>query len=98
LLNKHLGVSYIYKDEEAASVSLIGETGNYTDIPAALASLPPDLLARLEQATIRLDVAQISQIINQIRSDQPALANTLDGLAQDFNFDEILTALQKAQA
>lgn len=98
MLSKHLGVHYRYEDEEA-------ELGHGTDreaagrinIPAALASLPPDLLAALEQTTARLDIEMIDQTIDQIFTYQPPLAQALTMLAKDFDFDEILTAIQKAQ-
>lgn len=96
MLNKYLGGD---QDDEA---DFTPEENNKVvsklDIPAALTSLPSDLLATLEQATICLDMEQVTQVIDQIHGYQPDLADSLTLLANDFDFDEILIALQKAQA
>ena len=89
-LHKHLGVRYIYDEPQSAPES--------TQIPAltpkALAGLPADWLASLEQATIECDLELILTQIEQIRDRNDSLANALTALANEFLFNQILDLIK----
>jgi CheY-like chemotaxis protein len=102
LLQKHLGVRYVYENAEAgsfeknmASESALSDTEKFTIMSVALAALPPDLLSKLEHAIITVDTKMISTLIEQIRSHNPTLADTLTWLTNNFEYMKILTCLQE---
>jgi signal transduction histidine kinase/CheY-like chemotaxis protein len=89
-LHKHLGVRYIYDEPENAPELTQIETLT----PEALAGLPADWLASLEQATIECDLELILTKIEQIRDRNNFLANALTGLANEFLFNHILDLIK----
>ncbi|TAG95796.1 MAG: hybrid sensor histidine kinase/response regulator [Oscillatoriales cyanobacterium] len=89
-LHKHLGVRYIYDEPQSAEES----TQIQALTPKALAGLPVDWLASLEQATIECDLELILTKIEQIRDRNDSLANALTGLANEFLFNQILDLIK----
>ena len=89
-LHKHLGVRYIYDEPQKAEQSTQIEALT----PEALAGLPEDWLASLEQATIECDLELILTQIEQIRDRNDSLANALTGLANEFLFNQILDLIK----
>jgi len=89
-LHNHLGVRYIYAQPESVSESTQIEVLT----PEALADLPADWVASLEQATIQCDLELILTQIEQIRDRNDSLANTLLALANEFQFNQILDLIQ----
>jgi signal transduction histidine kinase len=67
------------------------------DLAIRLSSLPPDLLARLEQAAMRTDMATIDARIAEIRPLDGPLADKLANLAYDFAYDQILSMIQNQE-
>ncbi|MCP4107678.1 MAG: response regulator [Desulfobacteraceae bacterium] len=66
-----------------------------TDIVAAFAALPPELLKNLENAVIRVDTDMINRVIAEIYNSDSDLASILKILATDFDFLKILELIQK---
>lgn len=100
-LNKHLGVRYIY-DEPTSSQASAPDSQDSQDsqdalTPSALASLPTELLTDLEQATIRINLQQISQLIEQIRTHNAALASALATKVKNFQYAEVLGLIQNVK-
>jgi hypothetical protein len=62
--------------------------------PEAIAALPADWVASLQKATIEGDLDLILSQIEQIRSQNDALADALASLAKKFQFKQLLTLLQ----
>ncbi len=89
-LHKHLGVRYIYDEPESAPEL----TQIQALTPKALAGLPADWLASLEQATIECDLELILTKIEQIRDRNNSLADALTALANDFLFNQILDLIK----
>ncbi|WP_245876262.1 hybrid sensor histidine kinase/response regulator [Tychonema bourrellyi] len=89
-LHKHLGVRYIY--DEPQSAPELTQIAALT--PKALAGLPADWLASLEQATIECDLELILTQIDQIRDRNDSLANALTALANEFLFNQILDLIK----
>ena len=66
-------------------------------IIAALSSLPEDLMHALKESLERSNMADIQQEIEQIRNKDQALAEELSRLADEFRYDEILSAIQRSR-
>jgi signal transduction histidine kinase/DNA-binding NarL/FixJ family response regulator/streptogramin lyase len=94
-LHKHLGVRFVYEDVGAPTVPERVEPDETT--PVALAALPPETLAKLERATAGSDVELIASAIGEIRTYNSTLAETLDTLANEFEYDTMLALIQAAK-
>ncbi|MDM8529706.1 PAS domain S-box protein [Anaerolineales bacterium HSG25] len=89
MMNRHIGVTYIYEEE------LQSATTPSDDLTAvALATLPPELLARFETAVNRADIDMVESIINEIRLHNAGLADKLMELADMFEYDVIADLIQ----
>ncbi len=91
MLEKHLQVRFLYdgvedkpRDEDIAKIP--------TD---SLKKITPEILAELESAIQRLDIEVVEKIIAQIRTQDETLADVLDILSKDFNYDPILAEIRK---
>ena len=102
MMNKHIGVRYIYEDIKGLQ-SLTGTEANTSiDIkdaltPTALAALPFDLLTNLEEAAIRSKMNQIDSLINEIRTLNAPLADALAILAEAFEYPKIASLIEQAK-
>jgi DNA-binding response OmpR family regulator len=86
LMSKHIGVRFVYENEKQSTIN----NRQSTIAPGALAVLPAEWLAALKQAAEETDIEVLCEIIEQIRERNVALADALAGLAEDFEYDEIL--------
>ena len=103
---RHLGVRYVYEAiPPAGSAGGLAESGGPGATPEdgeatlaqRLALATPEWITELERATILGDQEAITQLANAIVGQDPALASSLVALAQKFDHDRILTAIQKAR-
>jgi CheY-like chemotaxis protein len=90
-LAHHLGVRYRYA-ETAESASATGEVAI-----TALRALPPALRSALERAALETDMQRVAALIGEIRAHDAALADALTALANDFEYDKILQAVQQTR-
>jgi signal transduction histidine kinase len=67
------------------------------NLAAALAILPPDWLAAMEQAVIEANLSTIQEIITQIKPVDAPAAATLQDLTQNFDYDTILAVIEQAR-
>jgi hypothetical protein len=99
LMQKHLGIRYVYDESEARFAEkkqvFHSDTEKYNILPVALAALPSDVLSNLEHAIITIDTKRIADLIEQIRSHNPVLADILTWLTDNFEYMKILTCLQE---
>jgi CheY-like chemotaxis protein len=97
-LAKHLGVRFIYEEQAPLAAVQPADAAPLADVltPAALAALPAGWVADLQQATIKADLNLILILIDQIRGENPALADTLTDLARNFEYKKILTVIEQA--
>jgi CheY-like chemotaxis protein len=93
MLAKHLGVRFLY-DEEPAQPA-VAQPAEAQDL-LTLAALPAGWMADLQKATIRADLNLILTLIDQIRGGNPALADALADLADNFEYKKILTLIEQA--
>jgi signal transduction histidine kinase/DNA-binding NarL/FixJ family response regulator len=82
---RHLGLAYAY--EQAVTVAAQPPDN------ALLASLPPELKARLSDALERLDVRAVEEAIDAVRAVDPAAADGLLPLARQFDYARIKALL-----
>jgi signal transduction histidine kinase len=64
--------------------------------PAALAALPPDLVANLHQAILALDIERIETCIAQIRELNAPVAEAIAILAKGYKYKQLLALMQPA--
>ncbi|MEL7051846.1 MAG: hypothetical protein AAGM45_08670, partial [Cyanobacteria bacterium J06588_5] len=64
----------------------------------SLSQLSSKLLNELETATIKLQWTEIVKLIKQIRPQNEAIAEALNQALQQFQYDQILKAVQAAKA
>jgi CheY-like chemotaxis protein len=100
-LAQHLGVRFVYAPIQAETLQGQGqaESANRTRntlTADALASLPAGWGAKMHQATTRADVGTMLALIDQIRAQDATLAQALNNLTHNFNYEAILTWLAGA--
>ncbi len=98
MMKKQIGVRYIYaKEDNPEAASRNKKDFRNTVTPKALAVLPAGLLSDLEKAAIRADINAIITIIEAIRPHSDSIADTLTHLADDFEYDKILSLIGDAR-
>ncbi len=93
LLERHLGVRFIYEEYEKEKSKQEYDQGVLT--PTALAALPADLLGDLEQAAAGAEMNILSTLIDDIRKHNTQLADALTRLADDFAYKKILELIHQ---
>ncbi|GAA6623148.1 response regulator [Scytonema sp. NUACC26] len=98
-LQKHLGVRFVYEEEKLNSElnNIKTKSVKQTDLANLtheMAALPPDLIERFYLATLNLDTDVILSLITQIRQTNESLANILEDLVHNFQYQQILTLTQ----
>ncbi len=91
-LTHHLGVRFIYAEPEQPAASSFQSASDRSKMPTT--ALPADWLAELRQATVAADLDRILALIDQQRSNDPALADQLTQWARNFDYDQILRLAQ----
>ena len=87
LMQKHLGVHFVYQDDPVAAPP--------SSVPvdvAALAALPVALRNTLEQALVRLDTVAIAEALAEL--PDASLAHALEMLANEFQYNRMLHLIQ----
>jgi signal transduction histidine kinase/FixJ family two-component response regulator len=83
---QHLGVRFVYEERQPATAAQ-DDAARLT--PAHLAALPADWVADLRQAILVADLEQVKTLIEEIRDPNPALAQELERLADQFQIDQL---------
>jgi CheY-like chemotaxis protein len=94
LMHKHLGVRFVYEESNRVAGSKVAGSrqqagGKEVLTPDALAGLPNELQTGLQQAVERIDLTATKRLIEQIRQHNPALADTLAELVNNYRFDRL---------
>ncbi len=95
LMTKHIGVQYVYEVSEVWPNLDKNKTVALT--PDSLAILPVDLLARFADAIVLADMQVIAELLQEIRAQQAELADALQQLANDFEYDHILELIEQSR-
>jgi signal transduction histidine kinase/CheY-like chemotaxis protein len=86
-LSKHLSVRFIYEEETSAAVLGTLDTSELT-------GLPDELINRLENALVRLDIGAINSAVEAIRPHKPPLADTLVVMTRNLQFGRMLRQIR----
>ncbi len=98
MMQKHLGVQYVYEEgDEGLKPALLSEKMSDGNLTASINKLSKVVIARLEEGTELCDAAMIDQVIEDIRTENIALADGLSELAENYAYDKILDLIQKAK-
>jgi hypothetical protein len=62
----------------------------------ALVGQPDEWLAELRAATVKADMSRMLALVEQIRGQDAALADALEGLIHNFSYKRILTLIETA--
>ena len=95
VMAKHLGVKYVYSDDEVPQPSASAELPNNQDLASQLSDLPEEIVNRLEVAADLCDADRIDQIIDEIRTRNLALAEALSRFSKRFDYDRIMRLIDK---
>jgi CheY-like chemotaxis protein len=95
LLQKYLGVQFLYEDKDVeaqGSVAIPGARGSRPLLtPEAFAALPADMVTDLRHAVEAIDLERTSRSIDRIRQHDEQLADLLVELVDGFRFDLLQT-------
>jgi hypothetical protein len=94
LLSKHIGVRYVYVDVAPQPVVRHQHVPLQDEVKAALDTIPTALIVRLRECLELGNTRDIDQTIAEIGEYHAVPAQSLQRLAQDFQFDELLALLE----
>jgi predicted ATPase/signal transduction histidine kinase/CheY-like chemotaxis protein len=97
MMNKHIGVRYVYEDPNQRDSSITDSREHNVLTPAAIAALPVEWLASLEQAILDVNVKLTFTLIEQIRSRNAELANALKSCMDNFEYEKILSLIAESE-
>ncbi|MEB3829076.1 PAS domain S-box protein [Phormidium sp. CCY1219] len=90
---EHLGVRYIYEEEDLSALS--ESQAMPVDLNReAIALMPEEWIARVYDAAFRVDEDRILELLEEIPESQSALAAALADLANNFRLDKIIELTQ----
>ena len=90
LMAKHLGMRYQYDETQPMSPEIVAKQ----DLTAEdLAKLPEALRSALYQAILELNMDKTTALIDQIREQDAQVAESLNRLVDNFEYDELLALL-----
>ena len=95
MLEKHLGVRYIYEEDHAAAQADMSEQTRLT--AANFAALPSEWLADFEHAVVRINTDMIDDLLHALQGQDAMLAAELKHLVDNFDYQPILTLIQEAK-
>ena len=94
MIQKYIGVRYIYEEDNASSSVKHQATITQGLTPNMLATLPQELLLGLEQAVAQLNMKEVDRSLETIRSRDADVAEKLAIWVKDFKYKEIWTMIQ----
>lgn len=90
---RHLGVQFVYNETPAEPIACGQENEVLT--PADLAGLSIEWVASFRQATLELNLGLMLSLIEQIYPQNEALATALTKLANQFQYEQLLTLTER---
>lgn len=91
-LSEHLGIQFVYEDDDAEVADESAEKLEGTD----LRSISSDLLLRLAEAVEEFDQELAAEVVDLIQANHPALADRLRKLVSAYQFEEIEILVKEA--
>ncbi len=96
-MSKHIGVRFVYEEPVRSDFLTENEAKNALTA-AAIAALPPELVADLERAIPEGDLDLIASAIAQIRTQNIPLAGAIENCIDNFDYYKILTLIAESGA
>lgn len=96
VIEKHIGVEFVYEDIVHQPVPAAPNAAPAETDARTLAGLSADWRDDFQQAAALLDSEEALTLIEQIRPDQPELADHLSELVKEFDFGRLLALLEAA--
>ena len=93
IIQGHLNLAFVYE----ADAALPAESQHKVSV-AVMALLPPELIARFEEALDLLDVEMMYSIIDEMALDQPEIRAGLRELTYNFQFAQLQSLLEEAKS
>jgi signal transduction histidine kinase/CheY-like chemotaxis protein len=91
MIKKHLGVRYVYSEiDERVTSGVSTEKMSSETMSASINDLSEEVIMRLKEATELSDAAMIDEVIEEIRTENLAIAEVLSEMAENFAYDDIL--------
>ncbi len=97
VLEKNLGVRYVYEEGEGQKGNSEGQKPEEVLTPEALAGLPDELLTEFESAVAMVNMDKIHVLLEQIRVHNTTIAAALKRLIENFEYLPILTIIQEVR-
>jgi len=95
VMARHLSLQYTYEEEPKEEPS--GRIGPEFP-PEQYTALPPELRSELHEAILLLDTSHTLSLIRKIAAFDAPLAGIFETLANNLDYDRLLTLLENAQA
>lgn len=98
-LHQHLGVNFIYHEQDKLpSTSRGKEEEAGIELPStAWDTVPSPLISQFRQAIVRADFNAITTLMTEINAQAPELAETLNELMYNFEYDKLLELISTVE-
>lgn len=93
LIRQHLNLELVYQSIPSKATEKLNATLPKS-VRLALDQIPSELLAQLQQATEIGNIEKIETFIQNIKSYNPELAQHLEQLSEQFDYDAILSLIE----
>jgi signal transduction histidine kinase/DNA-binding NarL/FixJ family response regulator len=94
-MNKYIGVKYIYEDLIPIETGITHTKEVFT--AAAIAALPLELLAQLEEAVITSNLDLITNVIQEIAIYNEPLSQTIETYLHNFEYEKVLQMISEVK-
>lgn len=95
MMKKHLGVRYIYDESTELGESEL-DSSRVLSL-ADLQKLPREWMASLELAILSLDLDSMTQVVEEIRTQDVGIANGIQRDLNNFEYDSILNLISQSR-
>ena len=89
-LTKHLGIEFIYEDDELP----VTEADSEAAISGALTQLSAEWISTFHEAANRADTDEMLTLLSQIESDHANAVKELTDMVNNFRLEELITLTQ----
>ncbi|MFH1154412.1 MAG: cache domain-containing protein [Pseudomonadota bacterium] len=90
IMAEHLGVKYLYEEEQEEEIPVEPDVES---LPEQLAALPEALRSELHQAVVELDTTRTLALIEQLKDQDASIAGVLSTLARKLDYRRLLSLL-----
>ncbi len=95
IMQKHIGVQYVYESSNSHQTSAAKAEGRFLTA-AAIAALPPELVGDLKHAILSVDLDLVAAQVEKIRSHNGGLADAIAQCIDNFEYDKILQLIKSS--